>query len=357
MKWIFDNRFSLLAAVLVSACLIFGVLPHDASAAGMVLIGLNTTAFPVNPELTAIAIAYKNDAVSLIADQVMPRVQTAKKFKYTVYDQSDAYTVPDTKVGRRSEPNMVDFGGTDVTAECLDYGLDDLIPNDEIEAFNSMPKAPGAISPMALSTMMLTGLTQLDREVRVANLIFNAASYAAANKDDLSTGTNRQFDQANSDALGILTDAMDVPLVRPNFLILGQEVWTKLRRNKTIVQAVGKSAQTSGYASRQEVAELLELPGGILVGSSRFNTAKKGKAPSYSRAWGKFAALLNIDSMAAQMGQPTFGFTAQWGSKIAGDMPEPKSGLRGSVRVRSGESVIEVISSVDSGYLMSKAVA
>lgn len=33
---------------------------------------MSTTAFPVNPQLTAIAMAYRNPAVSLIADDVLP---------------------------------------------------------------------------------------------------------------------------------------------------------------------------------------------------------------------------------------------------------------------------------------------
>ena len=41
-----------------------------------------TTAFAVNPQLTAIAMAYRNQAISFIADEVLPRVQTAKKFNY-----------------------------------------------------------------------------------------------------------------------------------------------------------------------------------------------------------------------------------------------------------------------------------
>ena len=39
-----------------------------------------TTAFPINPVLTAIAMVYSNPAIALIADEVMPRTPTAKKF-------------------------------------------------------------------------------------------------------------------------------------------------------------------------------------------------------------------------------------------------------------------------------------
>jgi hypothetical protein len=101
---------------------------------------MSTTAFPINPTLSAIAIAYRNSSDSLIADEVLPRVPMGLKFTYTKYDAAQGYTVPPTKVGRKSEPTMVDFGGTVINDECQDYGLDDLIPNSEIEAFDQMPK-------------------------------------------------------------------------------------------------------------------------------------------------------------------------------------------------------------------------
>lgn len=349
------NATQLLMLLVLSICYFTGLVSHDALAMGGML--LTTTAFPVNPQLTAVALAYQNPAAALIADQVMPRVPTAKKFSYTVYTASQGYTVPDTKVGRKSEPNMVDFGGTLVTAECQDYGLDDLVPNDEIQAYNDMPKPStgGPVDPLSLSTMMLTGLVQLDREIRVAGMVFNAANYSGSNQTTLS-GTGQWSDFTNANPLNAITTAMDIPLVRPNRLVLGQAVWTQLRQHPKIVQAIGQSAQTAGYASRQQVADLLELDE-IIVGQAFYNTAKKGQTPSYSRAWGKHAALIHVDQMAAQMGQPTFGWTGNWGGRIAGDIPEPKAGLRGGVRVRSGESVVEVIASTDAGYFFQNAIA
>jgi hypothetical protein len=323
---------------------------------GALLIMANTTAFPVNPELTAIALAYQNPESQLIADRVLPRVPTAKKFKYTKYTTEQGYTVPETRVGRKSEPNMVDFGGTDVTDECVDFGLDDMVPNDEIEAFASMPKPPtgGPIDPLGISTMMLTGLVQLDREVRVAGIVFNAANYSGANQSTLAGVT--QWSDPASDPLKAITDAMDVPLVRPNKMTIGRLAWSVLRRHTKVVQAIGRSAQTAGNASLQQVAELLELQE-ILVGQAFLNTAKKGQAPVYARVWGKHAALLHIDTLAAQTLQPTFGWTAQWGGRIAGNIPAPLVGLRGGQRVRSGESVKEVIASTDAGYFFQNAIA
>ena len=318
---------------------------------------MSTTAFPINPELTAVAIAYRNTEDSLIADKVLPRVPTALKFKYTKYDAAQGFTVPQTKVGRKSEPTMVDFGGTEVNDECVDYGLDDMIPNVELKAWEEMPKpvSGGPIDPKKISTMFMTNLIELDREVRAAGLVFNSSSYVASQQQVLS-GTAQWSDYANSNPLSVLLGALDAPLVRPNKMVIGRAPWTALRQHPKIVQAVYKSNQGAGTISREQLAELLELEE-ILIGSAFVNTARKGQNASYARTWGKHCALIYSNTQAAMAAQPTFGFTAQFGTRIAGDIPEQKFGLRGGTRVRVGESVKEVICAPDAGYLLQNVIA
>ena len=317
-----------------------------------------TTAFPLNAELTAIAIGYRNRDIDLIANQVLPYVdRTAKRFSYTSYPPGDAYTLPATRVGRKSTPTEVDFGGQLVVDECVDWGLDDIVPNDEIEAWQAMtrPAAGGPVSPMAKSTSLLTGLLDLDREVRVANLVFASGTYPASNRVTLS-GTSQWSDRTNSDPVAAIMAALDIPLFRPNTLVFGQATWTALRTHPRMVQAVFGTNQGAGVATREQVAQVLEV-GRILVGAGWVNTARRGQTPTYARVWGKHAAALYLSQDAADADQPTFGWTARFGTRIAGTMAEPKVGLRGSMRIRVGESVKEVISASNSGYFWQDAVA
>ncbi len=313
-----------------------------------------TTAFAVNPELTAVAIGYKNRDIDMIADIVLPRVLTAKKFAYTKYNQADGYTVPATRVGRKSDPTMVDFGGVLVNDECVDFGLDDLVPNDEIEAWNAMPKPATAVGPLAKSTSLLTGLVLLDREIRVANTVFNAANYAAPNQATLS-GVSQWSDFTNSNPLDALLAALDVPLFRPNKVVFGQAAWTKVRQHPRLIQAANASAQTGGAITRQQLADLLEVRE-VVVGTGFVNTAKKGQTATMSRVWGKHCALLYVGKDLADADQPCFGFTAQFGDRVA-MVAESNKGLRGGQQVRSGESVKEVISANDAGYYFQNVVA
>ena len=304
--------------------------------------------FPIDPKLTAIAIAYRNPDVVLIADSVLPRTPTSQEFKWLEYDLAQGFTVPDTRVGRKSVPNEVEFKAEERTDKVEDHGLDDIVPNEDVEADNQ------GVDPLGNATAYLTNLVNLGREQRVASKVFNPASFSANNQATLS-GTS-QWSHESADPVAAIGDALDSPIIRPNIAVFGQQTWTKLRRNVKIVQAIKGTAQGAGMVSRQEFAEFFELQE-VLVGAGFVNQAKKGQAATMSRVWGKHAAFLYRDRAAGPQAGVTYGFTAAWGNKIAGSIDEPKIGLTGSQRVRSGERVKEVICARDLGYFFQNAVA
>lgn len=304
--------------------------------------------FPIDPKLTAIAIAYRNPDVVLIADSVLPRTPTSQEFKWLEYDLAQGFTVPDTRVGRKSVPNEVEFKAEERTDKVEDHGLDDIVPNEDVEADNQ------GVDPLGNATAYLTNLVNLGREQRVASKVFNPASFSANNQATLS-GTS-QWSHESADPVAAIGDALDSPIIRPNIAVFGQQTWTKLRRNVKIVQAIKGTAQGAGMVSRQEFAEFFELQE-VLVGAGFVNQSKKGQAASMARVWGKHAAFLYRDRAAGPQAGVTYGFTAAWGNKIAGSIDEPKIGLTGSQRVRSGERVKEVICARDLGYFFQNAVA
>lgn len=307
-------------------------------------------AFPIQPALTAVAIAYRNKR--LIADDVLPRVPVASPdFKYLKHTLSEGFSLPDTKVGRRSAPNEVEFTATEAAASCIDYGLDDPVPNSDIDAAATIP----GLDPVMKAVERTTELIQLDREVRAASLVFDANQYGSANKATLS-GNSQWSDFANSDPITTILSAMDGMIMRPNIMVLGQAVFTKLRTHPKIAKAVLGNSGDVTIATRQAIAELFELEA-IFVGEGFLNTAKKGQTPSMARVWGKHCALIYRDSLADASSGTTFGFTAQWGSRIAGSEYDSKIGLRGGQRVRVGESVKELVTANDLGYLFTNAVA
>lgn len=306
--------------------------------------------FPIDPELTGIAIAFRN--AEMIADQVLPRLEprlTKSQFKYMVFGFDQLITIPDTKVGRKSEPGTMEFGGTEVAAFTKDYGQDSIIPIDDIA------QAPAGYDPKAFATQQLTNIIELDREKRVADKVFDADTYGADNQEVLA-GTD-QWSNAASNPLVQIEEAQNKMIMPGNVLVLGREGWSAMRTNPAVLAALTPSGSDKGLANKRAVADLLELDD-ILVGSGWANAAKPGQAPVRYRLWGKHAALIRRERIVSSLGEvPTFGWTAQYGTRVAGSIDEPKIGLRGSVRVRTGESVEELISAPELGYFFENVAA
>jgi hypothetical protein len=306
--------------------------------------------FTIDPVLTGLIIAYQNG--EYIADRVLPRLDPVlpkSEFKYSKFDFGEATALISTKVGRKGTPNEIEVNMTDTPSYTEDFALDGLVPNDDIT------QAPPNYDPIAASATRTWDQVQLDREVRAAGIIFNATTYPAANRTVLS-GTS-QWSDANSNPIRAVGDARDQMVMAPNVMAIGQLGWTALRRNPVIISSISFSGTSNGMASLRAVADLLELDD-IIVGKAWQNTARRGQTAAMGRIWGKHAALLRLDKLANSQGAvPTFGYTAQYGSRVAGQMPDPKIGMRGGVRVRAGESVREVVCAPDLGFFFQNVAA
>jgi hypothetical protein len=313
--------------------------------------------FPIQQELTAIALAYSNR--SYIADLVLPRTPVnSREFKWLRFNRDEMFTVPETMVGRKGVPNEVQFSGSEASSFIRDFGIDDLVPNDDLVT------APPGYDPLGRATEGAAELVALDRECRVRDLVFNANTYPETNRTTLS-GTSQWSDFTNSDPYAAINTARDGMLMAPNVGVIGKLGLSKLKVHPKITAALAPSStgntSTSNAqgapASLQALADLLELDQ-ILVGEAWVNTAKPGQPASLQRIWGKHMALLHINPIATVRGNSiTFGYTAEYGNRVSGSIPEPKVGLRGAQRVRVGESVNEIVCASDVGYFFQNIVA
>lgn len=300
--------------------------------------------FPVEPQLTAIAIAYRN--TKFIADEVFPRVPVSSaSFKWLEFDFSERFTLPKTKVGRTSQPNQVEFSASEKESSVEDFGLDSPVPQDDIDT------AITGYNPLGHAVEATTDLILLDREVRAANLLFNGANYN--NKQTLTSA--QQWNSSDSDPVALITDAFDSMVQRPNIGTLGRRVATALRRHPKIVAAYHGNAGESGLVPLGFLADLLELDA-IYVGDAFLNSAKPGKSPVLLRAWGNKASFTVRNKLANTKGGITFGYTAQFKDRVSGSIADPDIGLRGGQRVRVGESVKEIVVSKDAGYLFENVI-
>lgn len=312
------------------------------------------TPFPIDPVLTAITVAYRNP--QYIADMVLPRLPVGREeFKYWEYPLEETFRNPDSRVSRRGRVNEVLLTATEKTASTDDYGLEDPIPFPDIQQAQAGAVPPG-FSPVDQAVTQLTDYIMIGREKRAADLVFDAAQYPSANKVQLA-GTDQWSDGANSDPIDDVLTGQDAMLLPATHMVIGNAAWLKLRVHPKIVSAVLGNEGTNGVATRRQVADLFELEE-ILVGMGRLNTAAYGQTAVLGRIWGKHALLFAKNRNAAvNLPSLTFGYTAEYGARVAGQMEDENIGLRGGTRVRVGESLKELIVAAQAAYFIEDAVA
>ncbi len=307
-----------------------------------------TAPFVVQPELTAIAIAYMQRQSDFIADLVLPRVKAVGKreFKYQVYGL-ESYANPDTRVGRKGRPNEVSWASREETAAVEDFGLEDPIPQDDIDQGNKDGR-----NVTGESTEYIMSLLRIDRESRVASLVQSAANYAANNVQ--TRAANQGLDNDAVDAPEIIRELLEKPMVRPNIGIMSRLVWSKVSHNTLLVKAI-RGQLAGDKITPQDFCDYFELES-LLIGPARKNRAAKGKNPTLESIWGPHIAFHYRDLAASEQRGVTWGLTVPYGTPVAGATPDGDIGLRGGVRVRAGESLKELVLAKDAGCLIKNAI-
>lgn len=316
--------------------------------------------FPVNPVHTAISISYRNPRLTLIADEVLPRVMVgASKFSWTFLPVEQAFSVPRTEVGRLGRVERVEFRGQEREGGTRDFALEDAIPFDDIRDAEAMrANGLGTFDPVTIAVEWLTDLILVDREVRAAATLQDPNNYAPNNRIALS-GDN-QLSHPDCDVIGTLKAAFDKTLIfRPNTMTMGREVWSALSSNPQLVNAVKGNVSSKGIIKPDEFVSLFEGEGlkKLNIGEAFINTARKGQTPVLSRVWGNSISLTYINPAARPEQGATFGFTAQWQTRLAGSWEDKNVGMRGGTVVRVGESVKEIVCAPEAGYIIQNPVA
>ncbi len=296
------------------------------------------------PALSAVAIKFRQSG--LIADLVLPRVGVDKQEFIDLSDRmAEWITPPETNVGRVGMPNQLSNSVQDpVYLATINQGLDEPVPNQDSK------NAP-AESALMRATQRVMGFVELRREIRAAAITSNSANFAYT---AALSGTSMWSDYANSNPLADLLNYLDQPFMRPNKLAMGRSVWTVLSQHPKLTAVAGATAGARRI-TRQELANLLEIDE-IIVGDGWTNTAPKGKTPVKTRIWGKFCAGIYSGSV-SQADNGMWGYTAQFGTRIAGTIVDPNIGMYGGVKVRAGESVREVVTAKEFGFLLTNVVA
>ncbi|RYB02031.1 capsid protein [Lichenibacterium ramalinae] len=312
--------------------------------------------FQADPILTALVVSYRNPQASYIADDFLPRTPVGgERFGWQRMPLGQSITVPETRVGRTGRPNVVEFEGTRETSETVDYGLDTPIPQTDVDEATALrTRGLSTYDPEQVATLTLADLMLVDREVRVAKIGQDPTNYAGS---AVLPPASMFDDYADSDPIKTIQGAISAyRFFEYNTMTMGFRVFTQLRSHPKIVNAVKGNVTGSGIVSQEELRQLFGMDK-VLVGKSFVNTARPGQPVQLTRVWGNNLALTYVNKAANVQDPSTFGMTAQFGTRIAGSIPDPNIGIRGGMKIRVGEQVRELVTAPDAGYLIQNCVA
>lgn len=184
----------------------------------------------------------------------------------------------------------------------VDHSLARLIPDEERGNFQV-----GDVEQWA--TQYVTDKLRLMREIRVAALATNTANYAGTNTQTLAGG-NQWSDYVNSDPLANIETAKQQIRkngMTPNFIVMGDDVFTKIIRHTKIVTQLQYSKEgLVRPLTAQDLALLFGVPN-VYVGSAI--SVNAAGTPSF--VWGK-SLIVGYNAPSTTMYDPSFGKAFQW---------------------------------------------
>lgn len=299
--------------------------------------------FELQPELTGIALAYKNK--SLIADEIFPSVPvTLKSFQYRVYDKGSFLSVPDTRIGEIGKPNSADLKSKLVTETCEDHALTEKIARTRSEQIQA---AERGVNLLNVATMQLTDIMKLSREAALAAKLADTSNYT----ESTTLADDEKFSNDDVNAFKAITEALDSVLFRPNVLITSRAGFSALSQNPYVVSAVNSVDVKAGIASAEGLKRTLGVDK-ILIGEGLINSSRKGQKPALSYCWGNDLILLHINPIASTDYGLTYGYKATYDEVQVGTYFDPESGTKGCDVLKTFQSYIDVVTCKDCGTII-----
>ena len=303
---------------------------------------------PIGEQQTGIVTAYKNKA--LIADQVMPiKILDGPEltFKYFERTKGDAFTAPDTHVGRTSEPNIIHLSGTEKSDFCIAHGLEDIIPREDIDQIANKERFVNTHLEYLVNQILL------GRELRTAGLVQDTSNYES--DCSVTYQASEGIGASGFNIVDVIMEYLEKPLARPNKLGMSANVWAKLRTDANVLKAIYPNNNGGGVATREQIKALFEVDE-ILVGAARVNTTKNPKNPTLSRCWGDHIWAHYEEPLSTLKEGIAWGMTAQVGERYAEVIEDKKIGLKGAEIIKAGMYQKEVVIGKGAGFLLKNVI-
>ncbi len=295
----------------------------------------------VDQLLTTLSIAYRNP--SYIADQIFPIVPVMKQSdKLVKYDKSHWFR--DTAKIRA--PGTASQGGGWTVDTSATYFCDRFSYRHEI----SDDDRDNADAPFNLdneATEFVTDKMLMRREVAFATDFFKTSVWGAdkVGATDFTQWSDYAASSPLTDISGWRDDVEGRIGREPNKLVMGKQVWTKLKWHPEVIDTIKYTQRAQ--MTLELFAALVEFES-VLVGRALRTTQAEGTAESsitISRIWGKHALMAYVPARASLM-TPAAGYTFVWQR-----VPSAQQYIK---RMRDDEREVDIIEG--NSYFDQKAV-
>lgn len=288
-----------------------------------------------------------------IAQRVLPMLPVPiKSGQYPKLTKSNGelLTPNSTVRAAKSEYARANRAWTNDTYDCLDRGLEEAVDDADAKDLRRFFDAESATARYVLRAMML------DYEIRVQAALFNTTNFGAATNSQVAyTYANRATIDFPSDILAAIERVNDNG-GQANTIVLSSTVLNRLKLT-TLLQNFCRGS-LPGDATLNITAQALAgafADNGIsqvLIGRSRYNSAKKGQNYSAASVWGTgFVWVGEVQSGPADAGGAgrTFVWNEEGGLFVTETYREDK--LRSTV-VRVRQNTAEKIIDGSAGTLI-----
>lgn len=269
----------------------------------------------VNRPLTNLSVAWMQETMNYIADRVFPVVSVAKQSDlYYVFDRGDWLRAR----AQKRAPSTESAGGgfrlstdnyfADVWAFHKDVA-------DEVRANADMPlDADRSAVQFATQACMTT------REIEWATKYFTTGVWGGTDQTGVNAGPGAnqflRWNVANSTPIADIREQKQsikrATGYKPNFLVLGSDVWDVLQDHPDFVDRInaGQTPNGPAVANLATLAAILEIPE-IYVSDAVVNDGPEGGTESTDFVLGKHA-LVGYKAPAPAIDIPSAGYTFSW---------------------------------------------
>lgn len=303
------------------------------------------TDYKVDPALTDISVAYKNE--EYLAEQIFPRVEVSAITGYYFTFDKSKFRIENARRTGVSRANRVGFGMTKTAFGPLaEQSLEEAI---EWEVKETYP------DPFVLESDVTEDVTEhmlLNLEKEVADKL--ADTGVVTNNVTLS-GTDQFSDFANSDPFTRIQTAINSVvqngLVTPNTCIMGYDVWVKIKNHPDLL---GRMSNDSMRVMTPALFGELFGFSKVLIGKAQYNTAAEGQTVVMGSVWGKHMIIAYVPDRAA-IRKVALGYTlTKKGARYVDKWTEQN---KKADFVRANDYYEPKFVSADAAYLIKNAVA